>query len=397
MTRVLIQELKCVGHCVPYALELAEVVASGGDEVLLVLNGILKEDSVFVSAIERLSDRVAVRYSEPVVLDYNASATARLERDSLQARIDAFEPHRVILPTADTLVRRCAFDRRYRDRLRDSERSWELVVHSVPASSPGLPIRRLLRACNNSLALRRSSRARLLTPEPYCSIGPGRNRLLPTANRGLGLLPYPMPDSTGLDREAARASLGLPESGRLLVVPGVIDPRKSIVRLLAARSELSGLLDGIVLAGPVADVLRPVVQAARKTPGPTLHVLDRYLPGDDFVNAFLAADLVWAVYPRWCGIATIQFLAARLDRRCLVDRTHLPAVWVARETPGCAVVGDSIHDAVKALLAEAPGDAGFVRAVTSSEARRAVLCEDLSIHSPEALHRQGSFQERGRS
>ena len=397
MQRVLVQELKCVGHCVPYALDLAEVLAEGSDEILLVLNGILKEDSVFMSRIKALPDRVDVRYSEPMTLDYNAPETARAELDCMRSHIDACEPHRVLLPTADTVVRWSAFDRAHRSALRDPSRNWELVVHSVPASSPGMPLRHLLRAFNSGLTLRRSSQARLLTPEPFCSIGPGRNRLGPSANGGLGLLPYPMPDSNGLDRSAARAALGLPSTDRLLVVPGVVDPRKSIHRLLDARPELSGMLDGIVLAGPIAEALRPRVHATQGTPGPTLHVLDRFLAGDDFVNAFLAADLVWAVYPRWCGISTVQFLAARLNRRCLVDRTHLPAVWVARETPGCAVVGASIGEAVGGLFEEEDGDADFVRAITSSSARRAVLCDQLSINSMDGLRDHLSTQERGGS
>jgi hypothetical protein len=397
MKRVLIQELKCVGHCVPYALDLAEIVASGSDEVLLVLNGILKEDSVFMSRIEEISGRVDIRYSEPMALDYNAPETAQVELGRIRSHIDTFEPHRVLLPTADTVVRWSAFDREHRSALRDPRRSWELVIHSIPASSPGLPFRHMLRALNSSLTLHRSSRARLLTPEPYCSIGPGRNRLVPGANHGLGLLPYPMPNTNGLDRVAARRALQLPETGRLLVVPGVVDPRKSILRLLDARPQLTGMLDGIVLAGPVAETLRSRVHADRAKPGPTLHVLDRFLAGDDFVNAFLAADLVWAVYPRWCGISTIQFLAARLNRRCLVDQTHLPAVWVAQKTPGCAVVGASIGDAVGGLLDEAPGDAGFVRAITSSEACRAVLCDHLTINSLDGLQHHVSSLERGRS
>lgn len=389
MERILLQELKCPGHCVPYAVELAASLAEAGRRVRLLLNGAVRSRVETEHAEEVALEGLELDFIEPRELEYSAPETAALEVDVALDRIASWRPDRVLLPTADAVISRLADDRPRVAAITDGPLRWELVLHSLPASVPGLRPRALLRWLKSRRAFDRFARARLLTPDPYSGIGPGRRGFSRRTRDALGYLPYTLPrPNRMLDRAEARRRLGLPESGRLLVVPGAIDPRKSVVRLLEARPALAGCLDGLVLAGTVAEVLKPVVANAIEAPGPAIHVIDRFLPGDDFFLPILAADAVWAAYPNWRGLASIQLIAADLGRTALVDRRHQAGVWVAGGGAGCEVVHDSVPDAVaRAIDAPPPSDRyrSFIGRLTSTAAREAVLLDGGDLRSLDAL------------
>lgn len=389
MQRVLVQELKCPGHCVPFAIDNVALLGSAGARVRLVLNGAVRAhvEENFSATLEK--HEVDVHYIDPREFKYNSAETAAFEVDSARAHIDEWSPDRIILPTGDAVLRWLVDDSARQSVVLDGSLRWELMVHSLPASVPGIAPRPFMRWFISRRALDHFAGARILTPDPYSVIGPGRRWLSRRARASIGLLPYTPPVlGDPVSRLEARRRLGLPEEGRLLVVPGAIDPRKAIVRLLKARPALEGILDGIVFAGPMAEVLKPIVKEARQGPGPTVHVIDRYLPGNDFLLPFHAADVIWAVYPRWRGIASVQFVSALLDRTCLVDVLHPSATWIAKGTTGCVTLRGSIPQAIIKALESSGPSAGYVtwiRTLTAEAPRRAVLLDGARISSEEEL------------
>ena len=221
-------------------------------------------------------------------------------------------------------------------------------------------------------------------------MGPGRDLLSRRLARCCSFIPHPFAPFTHVSQEEARKRLDLPIGGRLLVVLGAIDMRKAIDRLLIALPTLSGIVDGVVLAGIIGPKCRVLADQVKDSTHPKLHLLDRFLDPDAFGHAALAADLVWAVYPRWRGISSVQFLAAQCKRRCMVDRTHPSAVWSASFGAGCSVLDDSVQDTVREALEGPPPDETYFRLMenfTSRDAQRAILVDGVEVTSLDVLER----------
>jgi hypothetical protein len=390
MTRAVVQELKCQGHCLPYALDIATALATSIDEVHLVLNGQLREKYKTVLGCKGLPGRVSVHWIDGIDAPWNLSRTARLEVETGRRLIEEHRPDRIVLPTADTIIQRLFPDLSSRRVISQSGLDWDLIIHGIPAGTPGIFGARLHKWAGHRLALDWVATANLLSPDPYVTLGPGRRWLARRSRRSLSFLPYVLPELPDLSREEARTALQVPTEGRLLVVPGVIDPRKAMGRLLEALPSLSGVVDGVLLAGPLAKELREAVTKAVGSGGPTLHLIDRFLDAHLFGCSVLAADLVWAVYPRWRGISSMQWLAGKNDRRCLIDTNHLSGRFVSQKGVGCFTIGDSVSRSVReALESPGPDDAykGFLSMVSNQAAQRAVLCDGVRIDSLAGLDR----------
>jgi hypothetical protein len=390
MTRAVVLELKCPGHCLPFALEVAAGLSTSIDEVHLVLNGALRERYESAFGSQKFPGSVHMHWIDGIDAPWNQKRTARLEIETCRRLIEEHRPDRIVLPTANAIVRCLFFDWSARKLIGRGEVDWDLIVHAVPAATPGIFGARLHKWFAHRCALDWVSRANILSPDPYVMFGPGRRWLARRTRRSLSFLPHVLPELPASSTREARTKLQVPTEGRLLVVPGVIDVRKAMVRLLEALPSLAGVLDDVLLAGPLAKELRETVSRAVKSGGPTLHVIDRFLDPDHFGYSVIAADLVWAAYPGWRGISSMQWLACKYGRRCLVDSNHPSGCYVARNGVGCYTLGDSVARSVQEAL-EGPGpDAAYkkyISMLSDRRAQRAVLCDGVRIDSLATLER----------
>lgn len=399
-SHVLIQEVKCPGHCLPFALDAAQAVARGGHQVTLVLNDRLRDrGSGLIAERVELQD-VEIHWVEAGDPPYVSLDTALLEVDILRRLVNEVHPDRTLLPTADAIVRRLPLRRRSVRALDALNTEIDLVCHAVTPATPGLRLTKPHAMAFARYALTRLSRHRLLTPDPLAVFGPGRKWLGRKTTKSLGLLPHPVHQTISLSKAEARTRLNLPQADRLLVVPGVIDPRKWIEKLLSSVAALDGIIDGIVLAGPLAPELYAAVEEAKRQSnhGPKLHVIDRFLSANEFACAIFAADVVWAAYPRWRGIASIQLIAAGQGRTSLVSGAHPSGCFCARQGTGSVIIEKSIPDAVAQALAadgSLPVSKSFISALTSPRINQLVLADRLQIKTLEDLIQADQLFEAG--
>ena len=384
--RLVVHEIKSVGHCVPHAFDLARDAVGPDREVLLVLNGMARDQFASLRGADAPPDGLEVRFTDPIELPGGLIDVRSMEIDHLETVLAKERPDRILSPTADGLIRRGLRSPAFRRLIARSGCDWDLVVHLSPAAAPTWRPRSLLRSLTNATDLALLRRARLFSPDPFFTLGPGRSRLFPGGRCPVSFLPFRVHGATSPGRADARRSCGLPEGDRLLVVPGMIEPRKDIRRLLAARTSLAGLIDGILLAGMIAPSLRAEIEHASSDPGlPELHIRDRFLGTNEFADTMQSADLIWAVYPGWQGIASVQVGAGAMGCRTLVDRNHPSAAWIASRTEGSTVLGDSVADSVETALRTDPGDRTFFERISSASVRRAVLGSSLRVRTLEEL------------
>ena len=137
-SRLLVHELKCAGHCVPYALDLARDAHAPGREVRLLLNGLAREQFDGLRGCNELPDGLEVEFTDPMQLPGPLTEIQKFELDHMQSSVKSFRPDRMLVPTADALIRGTGACRALRRALsaRGSDCPWELVIHLVPASSP---------------------------------------------------------------------------------------------------------------------------------------------------------------------------------------------------------------------------------------------------------------------
>ena len=310
--KVLVQELKCPGHFLPYALEVANAHAEGGNEVVLALNGELRPRLKLLLGDAGPHDSMRVHWVDGIKTDCSSMHTARLEVDTCHQLIKKYRVGRVVLPSADSVAVRLIPDVRRARLLGANGVPWDLIVHSGWAT-PSVFGRRVDKRIMHHFAFRMTARpnVRLLAPDPYIALGPARRLLSRRVDRCCSYIPHPFLESPNISREEARAELQLPTEGRLLVVPGTIDMRKAMDRLLGAFPSLSGTIDGLLMAGVVGPECQRLIDQVKDSGGPKLHIIDQFLDSRSFYCAVLAADVVWAVSPRWRGISSIQFLAVQ--------------------------------------------------------------------------------------
>lgn len=145
-----------------------------------------------------------------------------------------------------------------------------------------------------------------------------RDHKHPLAKR-CDVLPDPVDPVDPIDRLVARKKLGLPEDGRLLGLMGMIDRRKGAHHLVPtfARANL-GPQDRLLLAGRVADELRPVIAEHQQLVDQgRLIVLDRYISDDEFALSLAACDLVVTSHDGHVGLSNVALRAAAAGRMVL--------------------------------------------------------------------------------
>lgn len=113
------------------------------------------------------------------------------------------------------------------------------------------------------------------------------------------LLPHPVERPRALDRQAARAALGIPQDGRYLAFVGSTDGRKAIPELLAAfRAAGLAANDRLLIAGSLYEPHRALVRSAFADllASGRIVSIDRHLSSEEVGLAFSAADMVAVTY-----------------------------------------------------------------------------------------------------
>lgn len=132
-------------------------------------------------------------------------------------------------------------------------------------------------------------------------------------------VPEPCEPSRLFTRDEARAFLGLPAAGRLVIAPGEISSRKYPLELARAFSSTATPDSRLVFAGRFVDGLyeRLADQFGREILAGRIIVVNRLLTDEELDAAVGAADLVAAAYGSNPGPSGI------LDRAMMVDRPVL--------------------------------------------------------------------------
>jgi glycosyltransferase involved in cell wall biosynthesis len=138
--------------------------------------------------------------------------------------------------------------------------------------------------------------------------------------RSCTLLPHPVPANPRLDRIESRRRLGLPESGRMLGVVGVIDSRKAVGELAAAfRAAALGPSDRLVLVGRIDRRHLEILDRdfGDLTAQNRIVVFDRFLEMEEYSAAFTALDVVCIPYPGFDGLSSVLLEAVSAGRPVL--------------------------------------------------------------------------------
>lgn len=134
-----------------------------------------------------------------------------------------------------------------------------------------------------------------------------------------GLLPESVGEHPPCDKQAAREALGLPASGRLLALVGMIERRKGIDPLLAALRHSESRLrpdDRLALVGPVHPDVKALLARdhADLVAKGRVVVVDQKLSEAEMVGAIEAADAVATVYPGHPYVSSVLIAAAAAKR-----------------------------------------------------------------------------------
>jgi glycosyltransferase involved in cell wall biosynthesis len=190
-------------------------------------------------------------------------------------------------------------------------------------------------------------------------------------------VPEPCEPTRPFSREEARAFLGLPTEGRLVVAPGEISSRKCPLELATAFSGAAEPDDCLLFAGPCVDGLherlrerfRAEMEAGR------IMVIDRLLTDEELDAAIAAADVVAAVYSGHPGPSGIVDRAMMMDRPVLAHNYGWSEYMVRRFNLGWTADphnAEAYGAAVRAALARAgdyrpPSSAGWLKSFFGME------------------------------
>ena len=246
--------------------------------------------------------------------------------------IDRVRPHRLVIPTSDAMADALAAEQPTTELSRALvEVSVDMVIHAVEAAHWPVGRRRFTRWRSGLRTLSRVGRiGRVMSCDPYSTIGPGVWPVRAGGRRPPAFIPHPLPPVSRLDREAARELLNWPNDRRLIVALGNIAKRRAAGALIASAEESSWPTDAmLVLAGVCTREARKAVDALSASARDRVLVEDRYLGSDEYAAAYKAADVIWAGSPHHRGMSATQWQAAAADRPAIVLDTHRCGRWLS--------------------------------------------------------------------
>jgi glycosyltransferase involved in cell wall biosynthesis len=353
--RILIYCPEHSGHHLQYLHHLLAPVSELASEIAVAVPSEAVDTFWYDHYLAPRADEVRVDASLPA---YERTLISALRQAAhLRRVIRELEPDHVLIPSADGLVDVLA----------------ALTVVGVRAVPPGLEVEGLLLrgsfayrgggplgGLRRRLILALRSRAPLsrihhLDPIPFAMIIDRGGSLA----RRSGLMPEPVEAPSNLDRESARAELGIPTPGRYIGCAGGMTCRKGIDLLIKAfaSAELAPE-DRLLLAGRTDDEVRELIDGpcAELVDRERMVVLDRYFSDTEFTTLFRAMDVVCTPYPRHVGSSGVVIRAAAARRPLLATSFGWIGSTVERFSLGrtCRVTDTTaFSEAIAESLAEA--------------------------------------------
>ena len=187
---------------------------------------------------------------------------------------------------------------------------------------------------------------------------------------------------------ALRSELGIPDGMLVLLLFGMITPRKGLLEVLAAVRLLSAEEAGricLLVVGPHAADFRETaaasVQATRQATRATIVIHERFVPDAENQRWFGLADIVLAPYQRHVGMSAILVRAAAAEKPVLADQFGLLGEVTRRRHLGVTVDAGNPEAIARGLR-----DLMTVRgAAVDRESQRALTLENSATAFADAI------------
>lgn len=306
----MIFEFGVTGHRMTYVRQLLLGLTELADVTLVVSKDAPSSDEFRVQVGDHFpSVTVDASIETPTLSGLKAM---RAQAASVEAAAKKHAPDLFYMPTADGVTQALGLPPAIHLPMRA-----EAAMHRGSWAYPRPTFKQTI-AARASLALTsRSPWDRLLMVDPlgYEWIRDHR----PTLAKRCDVLPDPVDPVEDIDRHAARERLAIPAEGRLLGLMGMIDRRKGAHHLVPAFAKASLQPDDrLLLAGRVADQLRPVIETHQHLIDEgRLIVLDRYITDEEFALALAASDVVVTSHDGHVGLSNVALRAAAAGRMVL--------------------------------------------------------------------------------
>jgi len=155
-----------------------------------------------------------------------------------------------------------------------------------------------------------------------------RVRRVPLLRHRVGLMAVPTKQDGWPKQEEARSALGLPMTGHLLTVAGIIDHRKALEPLLAGVRDTTDKKVCLLLAGRISRSHRNTIRREYQSllDEGRLILLNRFLSDKEYRNSISASDWVVVLQPDQKNISCALLDAVAAHRRVIASEGH----WIGR-------------------------------------------------------------------
>ncbi|HWE02709.1 MAG TPA: hypothetical protein VG326_09895 [Tepidisphaeraceae bacterium] len=373
--RVLIAEQAHVGHYYTYVRYLLQAIRAVGAEVVLAVTpqGLASEE--FRVHLSGSIDGVEIR---PILspVRFGARGIAAAIHNLRRACIE-LKPDVLYIPSGDWIGQSAGLARMAGFSPVPRHIHSEILINRLSFTYPQYRTHPLIRRL--SLAALRNSPWNTIHLTDILAFDWLRS-LSDGVNPRFVFTPDPIEQFPLLTHAEARGSLRIPEDGRYVVCAGVIDGRKGIGPLLGAfNSAAIAPTDRLLLAGPLADDVRPLLQSPAGRAlieSGRLLIIDRVLSTAEISTVTSAADVIACAYPQQPHPVSMAIRALSRHRPILGSDNYWLGQMIPRFAMGWTVdVADA--DAFAAMIPRAlDGSAQWIR---GDPARR--LVESASIEN----------------
>jgi glycosyltransferase involved in cell wall biosynthesis len=320
--RVLVFEPQYAGHNLAYVHHLAERLLSLNCEVHLVTSSQAIDTEEFASHLGDLLDSLQVtaldtfstRGSKRSIRVNGPSGLFGLWR-SLDLGLRTIEPDHLFIPFGNPIASCAGIPNPISSRLKRRGLESEIVLLSGKYAHP---------QTGRIAKMRERIALMILDRGPWSRI----HHIVPHAVRMMhkfslhlksiaSLLPDPVDKPPEMTKEQARILLGIPASGRVISLAGLLERRKGVAELLGAFEQALPKLrqdDRVLLAGKATPEIRELLATrySDRIAEGRIQFLNRHLSNDELWGACIAADLVCTPYPQQLFSASIVIRAARV-------------------------------------------------------------------------------------
>jgi glycosyltransferase involved in cell wall biosynthesis len=383
--RVLVFEPQYAGHNLAYVHHLAERLLALDCEVHLVTSSQAIDTEEFTSHLGDIVDSIHVtaldtfstRGSSRSIRVNGPSGLFGLWR-SLDIGLRTIRPDHLFIPFGNPIASCGGIPNPVSSRLRRTGVESEIVLLSGKYAY----------AQNNHIAKMREKFALMILERgPWSRI----HHIVPHAIRTMknfssrldsisSLLPDPVDPAPVMTREQARQHLGIPTSGRIISLAGLLERRKGVAELLRAFEQSMPSLrrdDRLLLAGKAKPEVQELLASRYNDhlKDGRILFLNRHLSPEELWAACIAADLVCTPYPQHLFSASIVIRAARVGVPVLAN-----AIGWMQQTISLFGLGATCDTLNPDLFA-----AGLVTSLNTSDTFRVGHAGQrfLAFHTPE--------------